>query len=107
MPTGQRVRRDWPAVVQDQASSGLSASAYCAAHGIHRSLFYKRRRECQSMPASPTRFIELKAVEAVPGGSGVAVVSPDGWRVEVEPDFDAATLERVCACVERRMACSR
>ena len=103
----QRVRRDWRQVLQQQAASGLNASAYCQQYGIHRSLFYRWRQRLRTSPSETPHdgFIELRpSVEPV-SSSGVTLVSGHGWRVELAPDFDAATLERVCTCVAT--ACSR
>lgn len=109
MAKRRRVRRDWPAVVQEQASSGLSVSAFCRQQGVSLSHFYRKRRQCQRADPSPAGdgFVELRAVDPQPSGSGVAVVIDGGWRLELAPGFDTPTLERVLACVARRGGCSR
>lgn len=101
-----RVRRDWPAVVAAQSSSGLSARAYCAQQGINLSLFYKWRRRCggSEAGAAASPFVELQSVGSA-AASGVTLVSPAGWRVEVRSDFDPETLARVCSCVASGAAC--
>jgi hypothetical protein len=106
---GKRVRRDWSAVVEAQAASGLSVGAYCAQEQINRGLFYRWRRILGGRAAAPQRgsFVELQGTADASSGSGVTLVSAHGWRVEVAPDFDVSTLQRVCVCVERALACSR
>ena len=108
MAKHKRVRRDWPAVVRAHAASGLTVTAFCREHGISRGLLYRWRRRCQdaTVPAAESGFIELRAVERPAPGSGVAMVIDGGWRLELEPDFDAGTLERVLCCVTRSGACS-
>ena len=104
-----RARRDWPRVLAEQARSGLSVRAYCTRHGINLSLFYSWRRRLPRavVPAAVTDdWVELRPVAGPPGRcSGVTLVSPSGWRVEVTPDFDGATLARVCGCVPPSGAC--
>ena len=108
MAKRRRVRRDWPALVQAHAASGLSVSTFCHQQGLSRSHFYRMRRSFRAAGRSTGEgFVELHAVDPQPSGSGVAVVLDGGWRLELAPGFDAPTLERVLACVARRDGCSR
>ena len=109
MAKRRRVRRDWPALVQAQATSGLSVSAFCRQQGLSMSHFYRMRRCCRGTETSAVGagFVELRAVDPQGSGSGVAVVLDGGWRLELAPGFDAPTLERALACVTRRGGCSR
>lgn len=110
-------RRDWRAVVQEQSLSGKSVVAYCREQDVSTSQFYRWRREYgrQMGGSAEGGFVELKAIgepsvaigESSVAGSGVAVVTAHGWRLEVEPGFDVSTLERVLACVMRSGPCSR
>lgn len=106
MPQRKRVYRDWPAVLHAQQASGLSISAYCQRHGINRTLFQHRRR-LAGPPTAPTAsaFVELRPVEGCAGRSGLALLTGT-WRIDVERDFDAHTLARLCACLERTSPCS-
>ena len=109
MAKRKRVQRDWQAVVRAYTASGQSVTAFCRDQGISTSLLYRWRRRCldESEPrTSSGGFVELRPVDRPAAGSGVAVVVDGGWRLEVEPGFDAATLEQVLACVERRSTCS-
>ncbi len=107
MAKHKRVHRDWPSVVQAYAASGLSVTAFCREQGISTSLLYRwRQRFPGRAPAVASGFVELRPVDRPAAGSGVAVVVDGGWRLEVEPGFDAATLEQVLACVARRSTCS-
>ena len=108
MAKHKRVHRDWRSVVQAYAASGLSVTAFCREQGISTSLLYRWRQRFpgEVAPAVASGFVELRPVDHRAPGSGVAVVVDGGWRLEVEPGFDAATLERVLACVARRGACS-
>ena len=108
MAKRKRVRRNWPAVLQAYARSGLSVSAFCHQQGISDSLLYRWRRRCQTeaVPEANEGFVELHPVDAPPSRSGVTVVTDGGWRLELAPGFDAATLERALACAQRSVACS-
>ena len=104
-----RVQRDWPKVLAAQAASGLSIAAFCRQEGINLSLFHRRRQDGSAAvtPATTGSFIELRPPPPVPSGSGVSMVTAAGWRIEVAPDFDAATLERLLESVHRHLACGR
>ena len=106
MARRKRVRRDWPDVLRALADSGLTISAFCRQHGVAPSLVYRWRRRLQTESTVPTseRFVELHPTSA--SGSGVAVVTDAGWRLELEPDFDEATLQRALACVTHQAPCS-
>ena len=108
MAKRRRVQRDWPAVLREYADSGLSVTAFCRQQGISSSLVYRWRQRLQVEPLAPGEdsFVELHPVPGRPSGSGVAVVTDSGWRVELQPGFDAATLERALACVTQRAPCS-
>jgi hypothetical protein len=54
------------------------------------------RTPAKARPAAAPRWIEVRAeARPAPGGTGLRLLSPGGWRVEVEADFDAATLRRL------------
>jgi len=95
-------------VVQAYTKSGLSVSAFCHQRGISSSLLYRWRRRCQTEAAPEVNdgFVELRASGGSIPGSGVTVVTEGGWRLELEPGFDAATLERALVCTRRSVTCS-
>ena len=101
------VRRDWSQVLSEQSSSGLSVPAYCAQQGIGVSLFYQwRRRLSGSGVATEDGFVQLRPLASgASQSSGVSLVSPSGWRVELTAGFDAATLARVWSCVAATPPC--
>ena len=108
MAKRKRIRRDWPAVVQAQEVSGLSVSAFCHKRGISASLFYHWRQRCQApaLPAAGDAFVELHPVDRPAPGQGLVLVTADGWRLELEPGFDAPTLQRALVCLSSGAACS-
>jgi transposase-like protein len=106
MPRRQRVRRDWPAIIQQHERSGLSAAAFCRRHGINLSLFYHRRRQLHSASApEPAGFIELRPVADRRSPCAIALIHGP-WRIELAPDFDAQALTRLCTCLSAAALCS-
>ena len=109
MGTRQRVQRVWAAVVAAQAGSGETPVTFCRRQGIVPNLFYRWRTRLWSEATPPALplFVQLRPVAvAERASSGVTVVAAGGWRFELAPGFDAATLERALACVQTQVACS-
>ncbi|MFO7822274.1 MAG: transposase [Lentisphaeria bacterium] len=103
-----RIYRDWKSVFQEYRESGMTVKAFCEEQGISQGLFYKwrkRLREEAGITSAAAGFIELRrAGGSVP--SGVSVTTAHGFRIELQPDFDAVTLERLLACLAGSAACS-
>jgi len=112
MAKRRRVRRDWADLVQAQPGSGLTVRAFCQQVGVSSSQFYRWRRRGATLErpvAAPAgAFLQLQPVDDHPlTSSGVTLVSPEGWRLEVAAGFDQTTLEQVLTCLAARRACSR
>lgn len=95
----QRSQAQWRALFQEQAASGLNASAFCRARGVSPKYFSLRKRQLSSngasddaavtasafAPVTIQRSLETSAVEIRLGTLSLRVpmaVSP-GWLVEV------------------------
>lgn len=77
MGGGRRIRRsraEWQQLIEEQARSGLTQSAFCASRGISVGSFgnWKRRLAGE---ASPDAWLELGAV----AGHGAS-----GWDIELD-----------------------
>jgi transposase-like protein len=107
--TKRRVQRDWAALLVAHAESGDDVRTFCRREGIGPNLFYRwrtRLRAQRTGKASPL-FVPLRPVAVGgSGASGVTVVTARGWRIELAPGFDVATLERALACAQSQLACS-
>ena len=108
--------------IRAQGRSGLTVAAYCAAHGVSASTFYRwkrvfqgdarggrdegaaeARRTAVKDDAGPKAlFAEVAAptVCAQERCSGVEVELASGLRIRVAPGFDAETLRRVITTLE-------
>jgi transposase len=103
----RRSRAEVERLAAEYETSGLSRTAFCQQHGLSLSTLsrYRRRRESSASDAAGTKqwlSVEVRGNDPVATGySGVAVVLPSGRRIEVGRDFDAGTLSRLLAVVER------
>ena len=96
-------------LIAEYEASGLGPTAFCRQTGMSSSTFVryrKRQRQTSSDAADGKRWLEVEVcgAAAVANGervSGLAVVLPGGQRIEVGRGFDADTLRRLLAVMER------
>ena len=106
----RRARAEVQQLVAEFVSSGMRRNEFCQSRGLSfstldrhlKKLRWKRRRK----PVSSVGHlvpVELAARESPKHeqSCGLAVVLPGGRRIEVHPDFDASTFERLMGILER------
>jgi hypothetical protein len=95
-------------LVSEFAASGVEASKFCRDHGLARSVLYRhlpRGGLGQMEPKPSARLVPVSLVGAddseQPGsGCALEVVLGNGRRIEVRPQFDSDTLERLLKILE-------
>jgi hypothetical protein len=107
----RRTRAEIQQLVAEFVSSGMRPSEYCQSRGLSFSTLdrhlKKRRWKKRRRPTSSAG--RLVAVELAARKSpkphelscGLDVVLPGGRRIEVHPDFDSNTFERLVSVLER------
>jgi len=89
----------WSDIIEKQNTSGLSIAEYCRERQIRSNVFYAWRRRIQKRQVAQQGFIELRSAAAVAGGdAGIRIVSGN-LCIEVQRNFDPATLRSVVACL--------
>jgi hypothetical protein len=107
----RRTRAEVQQLVAEFMSSGMRRSEFCQSRGLSFSTLdrhlkkrrWKRRRRPVS-PAGPLLKVELAAKKSPTqqdATCGLAVVLPGGRRIEVRPDFDTSTFERLVSVLEQ------
>jgi transposase-like protein len=104
----RRSRAEVEQLVAEYEVSGLGRTAFCQQKGLSLSTLARYRKQQQTVgeAAEGKRClaVEVSGRAAVAGGeraSGLAVVLAGGRRIEVGRGFDAETLTRLLAVVER------
>ena len=92
-------------------SSGMRRSEFCRSRGLSFSTLdrhlKKRRWKKRRRPTSsvgrlvPVELAARKSPTQDEPSCGLAVVLPGGRRIEVHPDFDTSTFERLVGILER------
>ena len=107
----RRTRAEVQQLVAEFVSSGMRRSEFCQSRGLSASTLdrhlKKRRWKRRRRPVSSAgRLVKVElATKKSPTqqepSCGLAVVLPGGRRVEVHPDFDTGTFERLVGILER------
>ena len=107
----RRTRAEVQQLVAEFLSSGMRRGEFCQNRDLSFSTLdrhlKKRRWKSRRRPVSsagPLVKVELAGKESPPylaATWGLAVVLPGGRRIEVHPDFDSNTFERLVSVLER------
>jgi len=110
----RRTRAEIQQLVAEFLGSGMRRSEFCRSRGLsfgtlNRHLKKRRWARMNRRASSTKRFGRLVPVELAASkspmqhepGCGLAVVLSGGRRIEVYPDFDKNTFERLVIALER------
>jgi len=107
----RRTRAEVQKLVAEFMSSGMRRSEFCQSRGLSFSTLdrhlKKRRWKKRRRPTSsvgrlvPVEVAARKSPTRQEPGCGLAVVLSGGRRIEVHPDFDTGTFERLVSLLER------
>ena len=110
----RRTRAEVQQLVAEFVSSGMRRSEFCQSRGLSfgtldRHLKKQRWKRRSTAVSSAGRFGRLVPVELAARKSptqhepscGLAVVLSGGQRIEVHPEFDTNTFERLVSALER------
>jgi hypothetical protein len=107
----RRTRAEVQELVAEFMSSGMRRSEFCQSRGLSFSTLdrhvknrrWKRRRRPVSSAGRfvPVELAARKSPAQHESSCGLAVVLPGERRIQVHPDFDTDTFERLVSVVER------
>ena len=107
----RRTRAEVQQLVAEFVSSGLRRSEFCRSRGLsfgtlNRHLKKQRwKRKSRGASAAgrlvPVELAARKSPTQHEPSCGLAVVLSGGRRIEVHPDFDTSTFERLVSALER------
>ena len=107
----RRTRAEVQQLVAEFVSSGMRRSEFCQSRGLSFSTLdrhlkkrrWKRRRRPVSSASRlvPVEVAARKSPTQQEPSCGLAVVLSSGRRIEVHPDFDMGTFERLMSVLER------
>jgi hypothetical protein len=111
VPPKRRTRAEVQQLVTEFVSSSMRRSEFCRIRGLSLSTLSrhlkKQRWKRKSRAASsvgglvPVELVAKKSPRQQEPSCGLAVVLSSGHRIEVHPDFDTNTFERLVSALER------
>jgi hypothetical protein len=105
--TGQiQGRRFWQDHIEGLAKSGSSRSAYCRRHQLsYHALTYWLRKQSQPVAESTLSLVEVPLhlpVPILPSSAPIRLRVGGEYLIELEADFDEATLDKLIGILEHR-----
>jgi transposase-like protein len=104
--TKEERQTHWRAIIEKQATSGMSIAAYCRDARINPSYFYTWRRRLTEQQPCVGGFLELIPGKSTGSASGVRIRLDTKLSVEVERGFDPFTLRAVVETLSGFFRCS-
>jgi transposase-like protein len=99
-------RTHWRAIIDSQATSGVSVAAYCRDAQIKPSYFYTWRRRLTEQQSCTGGFLELIPGRLTEAASGIRIRLDAKISIEVERGFDPFTLRAVVETLSGLSRCS-
>ncbi len=92
-------REFWVSHIQAWEQSGLSQVAYCRKNDLkmHRWWYWKKR--ISSSADTDVTFVPLRFSSGQVSGSIISVVTPNGYRIEIDNGFDFSKLRQLITTV--------
>ena len=102
----RRTRAEVQQLVAEFVSSGMRRSEFCQSRGLSFSTLDRHLKKGRRPTPSAGRLVPVelaarKSPKQHEPSCGLAVVLPGGRRIEVHPDFDTSTFERLVGILER------
>jgi len=99
-------RTHWLAIIEKQATSGMSIAAYCRDAQIRSSYFYRWRHRLREQQPCAGGFLELVPGRLAEATSGIRIRLGGKFAIEVERGFDPFTLRAVVETLSGLSRCS-
>jgi hypothetical protein len=98
----EQKRRFWEKHIERWSQSGMRQVDYCRANGlvVHRFGYWKKRLE---RPEVDVSLIPVQLPEPLPvpvEKKSLNVFTPNGYKIEVNDDFDQAALRRLVCVIK-------
>jgi hypothetical protein len=100
----RRTRAEVQQLVAEFVSSGMRRSEFCQSRGLSFGTLdrhLKKRRWKKAGRLVPVELAARKSLTQQEPSCALAVVLPGGRRIEMHPDFDTSTFERLMGILER------
>ena len=96
----KRTTKDWKALVEAQAASGQTATAFCREHGINAKYFSTRRRALIEAPLQGKSKFSPVTLPAMQGGSELRVECAGGVVLRLPSSVEPLWLAKLLRALQ-------
>jgi hypothetical protein len=96
--------RSWEKHITAWRSSGLSQAEYCRNNGLVKSQFWYWRKRFDQSDTHQVTFVPVSVPSIRPSqqSGAIRVITPNGYRIELENGFDPNGMRALIDAVGRR-----
>ena len=92
-------REFWVSHIQAWEQSGLSQVAYCRKNDLKMHRWWYWRKRISTPSATDVTFVPLGFSSSKISQSSVSVVTPNGYRIEIDNGYDITKLRQLVSAV--------
>jgi hypothetical protein len=95
----QKKRQFWENHIQAWQQSGLSQAEYCRRNDLKNHRWWYWRKRISYPSDTDVTFVPLRFSSSEISPSGISVVTPNGYRIEINNGFDFSKLRQLIVAV--------
>ena len=92
-------RQFWEGHLQVWQQSGLTQAEYCRQNNLKNHRWWYWRKRISHPPDTGVTFVPLRFSSSKISQTGIRVVTPNGYRIELDNGFDFSRLRQLLAAV--------
>ena len=92
-------RKFWEDHIQTWQQSGLAQIAYCRENNLKNHQWWYWRKRISHPTETDVSFVPLRFSSSKISRSGISVVTPNGYRIEIDDGFDFSKLRQLVLAV--------
>jgi len=92
-------RKFWENHIQAWQQSGLAQVEYCRQNHLKNHQWWYWRKRISHPPDPNVSFVPLRFSSRQISRSGISVVTPNGYRIEIDDGFDFSKLRQLITAV--------
>lgn len=93
-------RKFWEDHIQAWHQSGLSQVEYCRENNLKNHQWWYWRKRISHSSDTDVTFVPLRFSSSKISQSSVSVVTPNGYRIEIDDGYDITKLRQLVAAVQ-------
>ena len=98
-PDAKEKRPFWEGHIQAWQQSGLTQAEYCRQNNLKNHRWWYWRKRISHPPETDVTFVPLRFSSSKISQAGISVVTPNGYRIEIDNSFDFSKLRQLVTAV--------